>query len=220
MSRSTAGRAPSVDAAIALAVSAHAGQRRKDGRSPYIVHPIGVLRHLVSDLGVTDPILACGAVLHDVVEDTPIPLARLRRRFGPRVAELVEALTLPPHLHGESVPGTAKTRRLLDDLERMPWGAVLVKLCDRWDNLRDMRNAPWGPAKRRYYRVQTRRLLAAVERRARTDAPPPPFADAVSRALAAIRRATSDGLGGNRGDGAGRRAGGRGRSTRPRPRAR
>lgn len=178
-----------LEKALRLAVVAHRGQRRKDSRTPYVVHPIGVLRHLVSDLGITDVDLACAAVLHDVVEDTPVSIVTVRRRFGPRVARIVASLTLPAELHGEEVAGSAKTARLLHDLASMPWEAVVVKLCDRWDNLRDMANALWGPAKRAYYRDQTRQVLAAVRARARTNPPPPGLREAVRRAQKGVAAA-------------------------------
>ncbi|HYK93673.1 MAG TPA: HD domain-containing protein [Thermoplasmata archaeon] len=176
--------------ALALALRVHDGQLRKDGRTPYIVHPLGVLRHLVSDLGVVDEELACVAVLHDVLEDTPTTPAQLRRAVGARVARLVESLTLPPGLHGESVAGEAKTRRLVADARSIPWEAVLVKLCDRWDNLRDVANAPWGVAKRAYYARQTHALVATISQRLRTDPPPPKWRAPVERALREVRKAS------------------------------
>ncbi len=178
-----------VGSALRLAVRAHDGQLRKDGRTPYIVHPVGVLRHLVSDLGVLDPAIACTAVLHDVLEDTSVPAGTLRRLFGASVARWVESLTVPEHLHGESVPGEAKTRRLLADVAEIPWEALLVKLCDRWDNLRDVANAPWGRAKQAYYRDQTRRLLSAVAQRSRADPPPARLRVPLQRARREVARA-------------------------------
>ncbi len=176
-----------VSRAIALAVQAHAGQRRKDGRTPYIVHPMGVLRHLLSDLGVANSEIACTAVLHDVLEDTAVSAATLRRLFGKNVARWVGSLTLPDHLHGEAVPGEEKTRQILADARTMPWPALLVKLCDRWDNLRDVANAPWGAAKRAYYEDQTRRLRGAGVQRLRVDPPPEALRGPVRRAVGAVR---------------------------------
>ena len=40
-----------------------------------------------------DPIAVAAAWLHDVVEDTPSTHADIEREFGPRVAELVHAMT-------------------------------------------------------------------------------------------------------------------------------
>ena len=178
-----------VGLALETALRAHSGQFRKDGRTPYIVHPMGVVRHLVSDLGIRDPDLACVAALHDVLEDTSMRRRVLERRFGARVVQLVEALSLPAGLHGEAVPGAAKTHRLVADARTIPWEAVVVKLCDRWDNLRDVDAAPWGPAKRRYYAQQTRALLEAVEDRAAIEPPPKSLRDPIRRAISGVRAA-------------------------------
>ena len=207
--------------ALEFAAAAHAGQRRKDGRTPYIVHPVGVFRHLVADLGVEDADLGCTALLHDVVEDSGVTVPEVARRFGPRVARYVAALTVPPELHGERVPGEAKTRRLLDDVGSMPWEAVLVKLCDRWDNLEDVPNAPWDRAKRRYYANQTQRILRALRRRLRLGSPPRKLRSALLRGLDSVRRAARSDAKPDASGGRGRGSGGaRARSIPRRPKGR
>jgi len=158
--------------AIRFALEAHRRQTRKDGRTPYIVHPVAVMRHLASDLGVEDADLLCAAVLHDVIEDTGVSRDDLERRFGRRVAGWVQELTIPEGLHGPAVPDERKTAAIVHDVGRISWEAILLKLCDRWDNTRDMANALWGEEKRASYRAQTREILRAVDRRAATDAPP------------------------------------------------
>jgi len=172
--------------AIRFAAEAHRRQSRKDGRTPYIVHPVAVLRRLSSDLGVEDADLLCAAVLHDVIEDSTVTREELELRFGVRVAGWVQELTVPPGLHGPAVPDEKKTEALVRDVGRMSWEAVLVKLCDRWDNLRDMANAPWGPKKRENYRSQTREILRALDRRWASDAPPPALASVLTRARAGL----------------------------------
>ncbi len=73
--------------AIALAVQAHRGQQDKAGQ-PYILHPLRVMFRVESEEE------RMVAILHDVVEDTPITLAELRERgFADRVVEAVDALT-------------------------------------------------------------------------------------------------------------------------------
>ncbi|RYZ37240.1 MAG: HD domain-containing protein [Myxococcaceae bacterium] len=62
---------PTLEDAIALSVAAHQGQRDKAGQ-PYILHPLRVMLRLASDAERTV------AILHDVVEDTPYTLERLR----------------------------------------------------------------------------------------------------------------------------------------------
>lgn len=81
-----------IDTAIAFAATAHADQRRKYDNLPYIVHPIEVMTILHSH-GVTDEAMLCAAVLHDVVEDCPVSIGTIERRFGDDVAELVHGLT-------------------------------------------------------------------------------------------------------------------------------
>lgn len=168
-------------------IRAHGVQHRKDGRTPYFVHPVGVMRFLSSELGITNPDLLCAALLHDVLEDTPTPSSTLARQFGRRIAHIVQELTVPDDLHGPSVPDARKTEVLLRDVSRMSWEAVLVKLADRYDNLGDMAYARWGTGKRRRYRDQTVKLLAALNRRIRRETPPPQWVEPLRRARAAVQ---------------------------------
>ena len=186
MSGGNSGADPKVVEAISFATEAHRNQARKDGRTPYIVHPVAVLRRLSSDLGVDDADILCAGVLHDVIEDSGVTREELARRFGERVAGWVQELTIPEGLHGPSVPDDRKTERLVQDVGRMSWEAVLVKLCDRWDNLRDMANAQWGAEKRKNYRTQTLEILRAVDRRFVQQPPPPSLATILSKARAAL----------------------------------
>lgn len=176
-----------IDRAVLLAGRAHAGQHRKDGRTPYIVHPVGVLRVLSTELGVTDPVILSGAVLHDVLEDTTVSRKDLVRAFGEPVAQLVEELTLGPEFHGPAVPDAEKTRELVSSMARAGWNAVLVKLADRYDNLKDMANAGWGPVKQRSYRTQTLALLEAIRSRWRRSPPPRRTARTLRAAMRRVR---------------------------------
>jgi guanosine-3',5'-bis(diphosphate) 3'-pyrophosphohydrolase len=76
-----------------FATAAHhaTGQLRKYTDEPYIVHPAEVVA-LVASVEHTEEMLAA-AWLHDVVEDTKIPLSLIEKEFGPVVASLVEELT-------------------------------------------------------------------------------------------------------------------------------
>ena len=72
--------------ALKLAYEAYHGQVDKGG-VPYIFHPI----HLAEQM--EDETAACAALLHDVVEDTPVTLERLAREFPREVVEEVRLLT-------------------------------------------------------------------------------------------------------------------------------
>ena len=89
-----------VSEAIAFAVKAHDGMRRKKSDAPYILHPMeaAVIVGTMTD----DQNLIAAAALHDVVEDAGITIEEIEKRFGKRVRELVGAETedkredLPP----------------------------------------------------------------------------------------------------------------------------
>jgi len=59
-----------INRATTLALVAHCGQTRKDGRTPQIVHPMAVQGALAS-AGVVDAEIHAASVLHDAVEDNP-----------------------------------------------------------------------------------------------------------------------------------------------------
>jgi guanosine-3',5'-bis(diphosphate) 3'-pyrophosphohydrolase len=77
--------------AFDVAVDAHKDQRRKSGEA-YIFHPIGVAKIVASEIGLGATGIAA-ALLHDVVEDTPITVEDLEKQFNPKIAQLVEGLT-------------------------------------------------------------------------------------------------------------------------------
>jgi GTP pyrophosphokinase len=79
--------------AFLFAAEKHAGQGRKASTVPYIAHLMGVASLVLEAGGDED--LAIAALLHDVVEDcggAPM-LKEVRRRFGKRVANIVEGCT-------------------------------------------------------------------------------------------------------------------------------
>jgi (p)ppGpp synthase/HD superfamily hydrolase len=88
-----ADRSDVVSEALTMAREAHAGQIRSgstDGM-PFIEHPIAVAERLAQHR-YDDEVLAA-ALLHDVVEKSEVGVDELRRRFGEKIPELVEALT-------------------------------------------------------------------------------------------------------------------------------
>ncbi len=76
-----------IDKALKIAYEAHHGQTDKGG-VPYIYHPTSVAEQMDTE----DEIIT--ALLHDVVEDTEVTLADLKRAgFSPAVLEAVKLLT-------------------------------------------------------------------------------------------------------------------------------
>lgn len=82
-----------LDTAIAFAAVAHAGQVRKYTGLPYITHTLEVMEILHTYAAVVSEDQLVASVLHDVVEDTPVSIETIERRFGPGVASMVFDLT-------------------------------------------------------------------------------------------------------------------------------
>lgn len=129
-----------VEHAAELARVAHHGQFRKWGTppTPYVRHPARVASLVTLYRPV--PELIAAAWLHDVVEDTTIPLDIIRKEFGEAVADLVGHLT-----NTSKDSGRNRAARKQMDRERLatiPPEAKLIKLCDRLDNLYESHHAP------------------------------------------------------------------------------
>ncbi|PCR95630.1 GTP pyrophosphokinase [Pseudomonas fluorescens] len=107
-----------LERAIAIAATAHAGQVDKGG-APYILHPLKVMLRMSS---LEERIVA---VLHDVVEDCGISLEDLRKEgFSDAVLSAIESVTKVP---GESYED------FVERAAQNPIGRV-VKLADLEEN--------------------------------------------------------------------------------------
>ncbi|MFM1754176.1 MAG: hypothetical protein RLZZ236_1115 [Bacteroidota bacterium] len=123
--------------AFDVAVDAHKDQRRKSGEA-YIFHPIAVAKIVASEIGLGATSIAA-ALLHDVVEDTPITVEDIERMFNPKVAQMVEGLTkislvqkdLNASIQAENFRKMILT--LNDDVR-----VILIKLADRLHNMQTM----------------------------------------------------------------------------------
>lgn len=114
-----------IELARQTATQCHSGQTRKDGVTPYIVHPEKVAE-IVEKLGggETEIIVAW---LHDTIEDTGMTHARLAELFGAEIADAVQALT---HQEGEEY-SAAVLRAKAHPISRA------VKIADNLGNLTD-----------------------------------------------------------------------------------
>ncbi len=122
--------------AFELAESCHAGQMRKSGQ-PYLVHPLRVAR-MLAGLGLDAPSVVAG-ILHDTVEDSELTVFELTERFGREIALLVDGVTKlgkVPYLSRRENQAVS-FRKLLVAMSR-DIRVLLVKLCDRVDNMRTL----------------------------------------------------------------------------------
>ena len=128
-----------LDRALDLAARLHAADRRE--REPYVNHLLRVAIRIMSHYGVRDADVACAALLHDAVEDhaaelaggdREAALAALAAGFGPRVAELVGAVTNPEYAPGRD-PHEQYREHVAESLRGNPWARV-IKASDFTDN--------------------------------------------------------------------------------------
>src|SRR5271155_1003448 len=119
-----------------FAAEQHKTQTRLSGE-PFLSHPVEVA-HLLADMRL-DVTSLCAALLHDVVEDTKIPLEQIAERFGPDVARLVEGATKISRLDL-----LAPEARQAENVRKMLLAMVndvrviMVKLADRLHNMRTL----------------------------------------------------------------------------------
>ena len=127
--------------AFDVAVDAHKEQRRKSGE-PYIYHPIAVAKIVAYDIGL-DAVSIASALLHDVVEDTPITIEEIAQQFGDTIAKIVKGLTKISDLSRDTdVSFQAENFRkmlltLNDDVR-----VILIKIADRLHNMQTMDAMP------------------------------------------------------------------------------
>jgi len=125
--------------AFDVAMDAHKDQRRKSGEA-YFFHPIAVAKIVASEIGLGATAIAA-ALMHDVVEDTPITVEDIEKMFGPKVAQLVEGLTKISKVQKEmNVSMQAENFRkmlltLHDDVR-----VILIKIADRLHNMQTLDN--------------------------------------------------------------------------------
>ncbi len=142
---------------IEFCVEMHKGQRRKGNGLPYIFHPFRVAAKLIAVKESNHLFLLVAAcLLHDTWEDCKekgVTLEVIIDKFGVQVAALVQELTNDP----VRMDDLGKLSYLKDKLAKMSSWALTIKLCDRWDNVEDMRSM--DNAFKYKYRVQTEELL-------------------------------------------------------------
>jgi GTP pyrophosphokinase len=119
-----------------FAAEQHSSQYRESGE-PYLSHPLEVA-HLLADMKL-DATTLSAALLHDVVEDTKIPITQIEEQFGADIARLVEGTTKISRLNllAPEARQAENVRKMLlamvNDVR-----VVLVKLADRLHNMRTL----------------------------------------------------------------------------------
>ena len=147
-----------VKRAYYFAEQAHDGQFRRSGE-PYVTHPLAVAE-ILSDMRMDHQSLIA-ALLHDVIEDTPVTKVAIANQFGQEVAGLVDGVTKLTHLEFET-----KKEEQAENFQKMALAmaddirVILVKLADRLHNMRTLGAMP--PVKKRRIARETLDIYAPI----------------------------------------------------------
>lgn len=147
--------------AYVVARDAHDGQMRSSG-DPYITHPVAVALNLAKMKLDHETLMA--ALLHDVIEDTPVTQDELAELFGHTVAELVEGVSKLDKLKFDN-----KEEMQAENFRKMVLAMVqdirviLIKLADRTHNMRTL--GALRPDKRRRIARETLEIYAPIANR-------------------------------------------------------
>ncbi len=157
-----------IQRAYEFACKAHEGQTRKSGE-PYMVHCVAVAQ-ILSDLRM-DAQAISAALLHDVVEDTPVTIEDIENSFGLDVARLVDGVTkmekLPTDV--DAMKGGKAGGRESEYLRKtfLAMGndirVVLIKLADRLHNMRTL--GYLSPERQRRMARETSEIFAPLANR-------------------------------------------------------
>ena len=150
-----------ITSAYEFAESCHGDQRRVSG-IPYILHPTSVAC-IVAELGM-DSDTICGALLHDVVEDTPVTLETISKKFGVDVTKLIDGVTKI-----SKIPYSSREEQQAENIRKMLIAmaddirVIIIKLADRLHNMRTMDCMP--EQKRRDKSLENMQVFAPIAHR-------------------------------------------------------
>ncbi|HUB46589.1 MAG TPA: HD domain-containing protein, partial [Acetobacteraceae bacterium] len=151
-----------IDDAFTIAEHAHGTQRRDNG-DPYITHPLAVA-DILAGYRLDTASIATG-LLHDVIEDTPVKLPELDKRFGHEIATLVDGVTKLTRLELQSdrTKQAENFRKLVLAMSK-DIRVLLVKLADRLHNMRTLHFVREADRRRRIAR-ETMEIYAPLAER-------------------------------------------------------
>ncbi len=144
-----------------MAFSAHRAQKRRTGE-PYINHPVAVAG-ILADLKM-DYQTIMAALLHDVIEDTPVEKKAIAEKFGEEVAELVDGVSKLTQIEFVSrAEAQAESFRKMVLAMARDIRVIIVKLADRLHNMRTLGSL--HSQKRRRIARETLDIFAPIGKR-------------------------------------------------------
>ena len=140
--------------AFSIAMKAHSGQVKKGNKTePYINHPLRVALILTEEIHEYDIDIICAAILHDTLGinanhgmSSPVSdansgatsEARIRNELGEPIYSIVKTLAKPLAKSNEKDRILGEYFR---NIAKSPEDVRYIKLADRLDNIRNLKNA-------------------------------------------------------------------------------
>lgn len=143
-----------------FAAKKHKGQKRSNGKTPYIAHPIAVAKILHDEAGIKDDATIIASLMHDTIEDTNTTREEIAELFGNEVASIVAEVSNPPGI------GANKHQWQIDHAKELSDKAASLKVADKIANLRDIVNDPpvWDQQKKMDYYDHANMMVDAIEK--------------------------------------------------------
>lgn len=154
-----------------MAVEAHNGMFRDDGKTPFVIHCFRVTQasnkvlRQVEKAAIspyTKEQVIAASILHDVLEDCDGKYHREIECLDPMVYQLCKQLRNPSCDHPR-IEREDKARMNREHYNHVELAAVFVKFCDRADNLAD--TGCWKPKRKERYARESWQLLPVLARR-------------------------------------------------------
>lgn len=121
--------------AFELADKAHKEQKRESGDA-YIIHPLDTALTLAKMN--MDPQTIAAAILHDVVDDTSVTLAQIKKEFGQDIAFLVDGVSKLGKLKYQGTERHAENLRKMLVATAKDVRVILIKFADRLHNMKTL----------------------------------------------------------------------------------
>ncbi len=130
-----------IQKAYNFALHATENVRRPSGEH-YMIHPIAVATIASKEMGLGSTSI-CAALLHDVIEESDYTIDDIKVLFGPKIAQIVDGLTkIAGGIFGDKAEEQAENFKKLLLTMSEDIRVILIKICDRLDNMRHLENQP------------------------------------------------------------------------------
>lgn len=146
-----------VERAYKFSEWAHRGQKRRSGE-PYFNHAVATAEKL-ADWGMDETTIAAG-LLHDVVEDTEVTSADIRKKFDKEIEHLVDGITKLGKVKYRGDRAQADNLRKLVLAMAEDLRVILIKLADRLHNMKTLDVLP--PDKQERIALETLEIYAPL----------------------------------------------------------